>query len=500
MITRLSKTPKVVLRAAWDSPTLTTVVSNLVTSLRLLLVTPLILTRFSENEIALWYLFATVAFFNRAMMERLGITFSRMYSFAAGGATSLAPSTLRPKEVNSEGPNWVLFERTYRTQGLIDGGLSLVGLFLSLIIGLIVLPDLVAPLVDQKSAWLAFILFQLTAAAQFACNKYNAVLRGLFHVSLLNRWNVLFGFLSVLAGAAVLKLGAGLLILTITMQGFVVFGICWKRHLLNRIEGGKVRSFRGINWDREVFGWAYQPTWKGFIAHLGNTGAFQIVGLVFAKFGDPLHVATYLFSLRMGTTIQQFASSAVYSVTPKLSRMGAEGLNKNVEGELFLRTLFVIGALLFGFYTFGVIAQTLLPLIGANVNLVPLEQWFLFGAFFAFWQLQTVSITHSALGNDMIFYWNGFLALPFSLTGIIIFAPEMGSLAPIIFTFIPLFIAFGFGPFKRLWNLENKSARLYLQCGTMISLSLYLAGSFFAEPISGALRDGILRIFSTFSN
>ena len=75
----------------WHSPTFTTWGNYATQSLRLLLVTPLILTRFNETEIAAWYLFASLNFFGAVVSSRLGLTFSRMFSFAMGGADNLAP-------------------------------------------------------------------------------------------------------------------------------------------------------------------------------------------------------------------------------------------------------------------------------------------------------------------------------------------------------------------------------------------------------------------------
>ena len=75
----------------WNSPTFTTWGNYGIQSLRLLLVTPLILTRFDETEIAAWYLFASLNFFGTIIGQRLGLTFSRMFAFAMGGASNLAP-------------------------------------------------------------------------------------------------------------------------------------------------------------------------------------------------------------------------------------------------------------------------------------------------------------------------------------------------------------------------------------------------------------------------
>ena len=70
----------------WNSPTVMTWVSFLVRSLSLIVVLPLILTRFSTEEIALWYLFITIIGLQMFVDMGLSPTFSRVISYAMGGA------------------------------------------------------------------------------------------------------------------------------------------------------------------------------------------------------------------------------------------------------------------------------------------------------------------------------------------------------------------------------------------------------------------------------
>ena len=75
----------------WESPTFMKWGNQGVKSLRFLLVTPLILTRFNETEIAAWYLFSSLNVFASIVSQRLGMTFSRMFAFAMGGSDDLSP-------------------------------------------------------------------------------------------------------------------------------------------------------------------------------------------------------------------------------------------------------------------------------------------------------------------------------------------------------------------------------------------------------------------------
>ena len=114
-----------VLTWLWNSPTFTTWGNLGAQSLSLLSVTPLILTRFNEAEIAAWYLFASLNFFGLVVTGRLSLTFTRMLAFAMGGASNLEPITGKTERVKNGQPNWYAFERAYGTVSSLNFGIAL---------------------------------------------------------------------------------------------------------------------------------------------------------------------------------------------------------------------------------------------------------------------------------------------------------------------------------------------------------------------------------------
>ena len=136
-----------VLTWLWNSPTFTTWGNLGAQSLSLLSVTPLILTRFNEAEIAAWYLFASLNFFGLVVNGRLSLTFTRMLAFAMGGASNLAPITGKTERVKNGQPNWYAFERAYGTVSSLNFGISWLNVLLALAFGWYAFRNL---LVDYK--------------------------------------------------------------------------------------------------------------------------------------------------------------------------------------------------------------------------------------------------------------------------------------------------------------------------------------------------------------
>ena len=97
----------------WHSATLMTWGSFLTKSLSLVAVLPLLLTRFSTEEISLWYLFATIIGLQLLVDVGFSPTFSRVIAYAMGGAD--VGDIKNPKTRNSSQPNWSTVEQICST-------------------------------------------------------------------------------------------------------------------------------------------------------------------------------------------------------------------------------------------------------------------------------------------------------------------------------------------------------------------------------------------------
>ena len=80
---------KKILLRVWDSPTITTWGSYSTSTLNFIFVLPLLLTRLSTAEIALWYLFKSIMDLLPSADLGFGATFTRVIAYAMGGINDL---------------------------------------------------------------------------------------------------------------------------------------------------------------------------------------------------------------------------------------------------------------------------------------------------------------------------------------------------------------------------------------------------------------------------
>jgi len=115
------------LKFAWHSPTIMTWGSFLSRSLNLVLVTPLILSRFSTADISLWFIFSTIIGIQMLVDMGFSPTFTRVIAYAMGGASHEELTGFRePKStLNKRPPNWDTVERIFATMSSVYSVLTI---------------------------------------------------------------------------------------------------------------------------------------------------------------------------------------------------------------------------------------------------------------------------------------------------------------------------------------------------------------------------------------
>src|SRR5262245_21285262 len=100
------------IRRLWHSPTATMSGGTASRALSFLIVVPLLLTRLSPSEIAVWYLFSTIMGLQQVLADMgFAPTFTRLIAYAMGGIRDVA--VLPTSEIATQDhnpPNWPLIE------------------------------------------------------------------------------------------------------------------------------------------------------------------------------------------------------------------------------------------------------------------------------------------------------------------------------------------------------------------------------------------------------
>ena len=307
----------------WHSPTITTWGSLAVRLGSVVLVLPLVLSRFDAPEVAVWQLFSVL--FTLALLFDFGMapTFARLLAYARGGSSvaqmaapaggaGAAPAVGALMCV--EGASAVL-----ATQRWLYTRLALAATLAVAVLGSLALVHPIAQTADPRNAWAAWVLVLLTLGVGFWGNGYSAALQGMDRIAVLRRWEIGCGLAQVGLSAAVLLAGGGLLELVASYQVWVLFNALRNRRLMQLNFPALMAAAPKA--DRAVLRTMWPATWRSGVGVLMSMGVVQASGVAYSQVAAPADVAAYLLALRVITVISQFAQAPFYSKLPQLAKL-----------------------------------------------------------------------------------------------------------------------------------------------------------------------------------
>lgn len=416
-------------------------------ALRLLLVTPLILTRFEPSEIASWYLFGSLLAFGALIAGRVQLTFSRMIAFSMAGATNLAPIKGKLVKRGSADPNWEMVRRSYQTIGGLNALLTICTVSLAVGLGYFGLRKIVEVHSDPNQIWAAFLIILCGDAVKFYFQKFQVALKGMNYVALVNRWNVVFSLLSILSGMLALLLGANIWQLALVMQLFNVITVIRMWVLLRYVEEGRFKAFSGRKLDREILRWSWEPIWKGFAVAAANSVALKLAAVIYAANMEVEKTAAFLLTMRLLDTAKSVSSAPFASHMPKMSKLTAAGdvkkLRLLIEKKIAAsQTLLVASSL-----ALFLLGPLLLNAIGSNVNLLGNLEMAVLIALLVLKNGQNLGIMSAAVGNDIICFRTAAIAAFVAIFGMLAFVSGYGYYGIVLSLYLPPLILINIRPF-----------------------------------------------------
>ncbi|MBA7645687.1 hypothetical protein ES703_53445 [subsurface metagenome] len=220
----------------WNSPTLMTWGSFFSRSLSLVVVRPLLLTRLSTEEIALWYLFMTIISFQMLVDVGFAPTFSRVIAYAIGGAN--IDDLKSPKAQSNGKANWETLELICSEMRVIYSRLGFLWPMLLVVFGTLALAKPISLVQNTFSAWSAWGMILVVSTVTIRGNIYSAYLQGINQIALLRRWEAITSLGAIITSFLVLILGGKLLGLVIAHQGWQLLNILRNRWLSGVVEDG----------------------------------------------------------------------------------------------------------------------------------------------------------------------------------------------------------------------------------------------------------------------
>lgn len=361
----------------WHSPTFNTWLSYSTRAVSLLIVLPLILKRFTDSEVALWYLFSTIISLQGLVDMGFKVTFVRMISYAKGGATEVISVIKHGTNYTTDESNWEMINKIYSVMDRIYTWLSVASFILLITLGTLALkkPVSFAPLTTQ--AWMAWGVVILVTIIRLYGTVYTAYIEGLNYIALARRIESITSICAILTSIAVLIFVPNLLILVIANQIWVAITIIRDYFICRHIEGGKFKTFRKLPFDKQLFSKIWKPAWKSGVSSFMSNGLNNLSSVLYAQIGNSASVASYLLALRILGQVEIISMAPFYSKIPLFARLRVRGeistlLQKAQRSMLLSHIVFLSGVIVI-----GSTSQLLITLLHSHVKWVPSGIWLL---------------------------------------------------------------------------------------------------------------------------
>ena len=195
-------------------------------SLSLVVVLPLILSKFSENEISLWYLFSILFGFQIIADFGFGSTFTRIISYGMAGLTDLNNINVKNKnEVKANNPNWSFIYAVRKYMNGVYIKISAVFIFIITVISFNFLNTPIERLESPTIGYYLLIFILVVLFFKVNNRKTIAFISGVNEVALLRRWEGIFTYLQIFTSIIILIFSSSFVLLVINNQVWVIIGI-----------------------------------------------------------------------------------------------------------------------------------------------------------------------------------------------------------------------------------------------------------------------------------
>ncbi len=391
------------IQRAWKSPTFATWGSVGSRALVIALAVPIVVTRFNETEIMLWYLFTTILVLQMLADIGFSTVFARAIAYGAGGADNVGDFRNVPQRDATE-PNWSTILRVVGTMRAVYLIIAGIWALLLLTLGTYVVADIIAATSSPRAGWIAWGIVVTSSTIRIFGLQYVSFLMGTNHVALFRRWEALF-WLVILAAVLIVFSGGGKIIqLAAAMYGLQLLNVMTNAYLCHRVRrkggaGGERASF-----NMQIFAELWPRAWRSGLGLLLHSGVIQIAAIFYAKVSSPAAAASYLLAANLGRSLDQFSQAPFYSRLPRLAQLRVSGnlaLQRQIAGRGMLLTSWI---LVLGLIALGLGAQPALDALGSNADFVDPRLWALIALGFFFERYGAMNLQLYSSTNHIVWH------------------------------------------------------------------------------------------------
>lgn len=415
----------------WNSATLMSWGNLGAKSLSIILLIPLILSHFSNEDTVLWFIFLNLFTFQLLFDLGFSATFIRIISYSTAGATlqdiyDIKNSTPNQKNIiNWDALSTIEFNMIKIYKLLAYG---------SLIIGAFIITPLIynslllsSSFIDSLMSWAVVLL---SSSYILYGNSYSSYLQGIGKVALVQRLGMIFSLLSIASASLVVLLFGGIFETVLAFQFWKIVNIIVYKVAKNKIiyqNTNKINNKIDVEFDVLKFIWS--SAWRSGLGVFMSSGIILLSSIVYPNFATPSESIEYLLALQLIRAISSFSQAPFYSKIPIYSKLYA---SKNLDELVKIASSSMIKSFvvfLVGFSIFGLTGQFLLEMISSDSLFPETTLWIILSSAFLLERFGAMHIQLYSVTNHIIWHKaNGYTGLSMIILAVALY-PVLGIYA-----------------------------------------------------------------------
>lgn len=369
------------LNKALNSPTIMTWTSHVTIFAHGLLVTPLIIIMFDQDQIAVWYLLQTLVGLGLLADAGFGFTLSRAVAFFVAGVEKL-PSNRDEYNEKLENKGKMnmeklasLFSTSYRIYLII----SLIFILIFAPIGMAVVWNVMNLAGHDPFLWGAYGFTIASTFVTIQTIKWSSYMSGTKRVAELRRFGTVMGVVRIIGFSVMLFSKTGVIGLSSYIFAETLFRNLYLRNkVISWFKMNKIKVMNRLYFDKEIFNSLWTATWRLGLTTWGNYFTVYGTSIIISQARDTALIASFLFTQKILTFVQRLSEAPFSANVPGIYMLIARKKIRDVKIEIS-KQLFLSVTLMFGGFVFiGLFGNYILGFLDVDIRFVSDFVYFVF--------------------------------------------------------------------------------------------------------------------------
>jgi len=387
----------------WNSPTFMTWGNLVAKSSNLIILLPIVLTRFSDADIVVWYLYFTIVSLQLIIDFGFLPTFTRLFSYAFSGLTISEIQNIKDNKVASGQINWDSLNVLFLATKKIYFKLAFVTFFLAITIGSWLVKDSINKASNIEETWIGWFMVIVIASFSLYANSFVSILLGINKVAVVQRFQMLCSISAVVSSAIAILIFESLFIGIIAFYFWFLINFLINFFLVKKYVKTRKTNNNGII-NALIKETIWPTAWRSGLGVAMSMGLILISGMIVAKTEPPIVAASYMIALQMIRAISSFSQAPFYSHLPFLTQLYSKNKIELLIDNSKKRMQMSFFVFIVIFLTIGLSGDYLLNMIGSNAGFPERYIWISLGIAFFFERFGAMYLQLYTLTNHIIWH------------------------------------------------------------------------------------------------